>query len=84
MLKAKGYKKGSIVGDVFSLKKLFGKNGGNQLLSAEHSQPVAKHGLKWYKAQLIPITRICNFKKISIKPNSTLLVRYSSGNVRPR
>ena len=25
MLKAKGYKKGSIVGDVSSLKKLFGK-----------------------------------------------------------
>jgi hypothetical protein len=66
MLKAKGYKKGSIVGDVFSLKKLFGKNEGNQSLSAEHSQPVAKHGLKWYKAQLIPITRIFNFKKTAI------------------
>jgi hypothetical protein len=68
MLKAKGYKKGSIVGDVFSLKKLFGKNAGNHLLSADHASHMEKHGLKWYKAQLIPITitRICNFKKTAI------------------
>jgi len=66
MLKAKGYKKGSIVGDVFSLKKLFGKNAGNHLLSADHVSHMEKHGLKWYKAQLIPVTWVSNFKKTSI------------------